>query len=61
MKTSWAQGEDERHCEHLGSVVSVPLPGNLKPLLVCLVLQFVQQWCGVYGIMFKTVNFRDQH
>ena len=30
--------------------------GNLKPLLVCLVLQFVQQWCGVHVIMFKTVN-----
>ena len=31
-------------------------PANLKPLLICLVLQFVQQWCGVHVIMFKTVN-----
>ena len=31
-------------------------PANIKPLLICLVLQFVQQWCGVHVIMFKTVN-----
>lgn len=31
-------------------------PANLKPMLICLVLQFVQQWCGVHVIMFKTVN-----
>ena len=29
---------------------------TMKPFLTCLVLQFVQQWCGVHVIVFKTVN-----
>ena len=38
------------------SVSSLFNPSTLKPFLTCLVLQFVQQWCGVHVIVFKTVN-----
>ena len=48
-KTSTAQSFKDQLSQFLS-------PNNLKPLLICLVLQFVQQWCGVHVIMFKTVN-----
>ena len=29
---------------------------SVKPFIICLVLQFVQQWCGIHVIVFKTVH-----
>ena len=39
-----------------GLVTSLLFAATLKPVAVCLVLQFVQQWCGVPVIIFKTVH-----
>ena len=39
-----------------GLVSSLLSAATLKPAAVCLVLQFVQQWCGVPVIIFKTVH-----
>ena len=29
---------------------------TLKPFFICLVLQFIQNWCGVIVIIFKTIH-----
>ena len=39
--------------ELLSSLIS---GSTLKPLFICLVLQFVQHWCGVIVIIFKSIH-----
>ena len=39
-----------------GLVSSLLSAATLKPVALCLVLQLVQQWCGVPVIIFKTVH-----